>query len=381
MDANRSLKSTRALRARRLVRGACIVLVAIATLWLMRESIRHPAWPAAGDARIPLAVLGDSDSHAYHDTVLLAAPHLRGGPFRRTTYQWTEVIAALRGQEIDLGRWGTWGFQIKVAAVLAALGFEGRTPRKQDHRFNFAISGAECEDLLEGPYRQTEQLLRVMRKDPQRWSRGVVVIRIGVNTIGKISDLDAFAQGGLDARASARIKKCVEDIRRAVSMIRAEHPNTIAVVVGMSDESDGAEGLIRWHDPLSRANIAAVMDAHEEQLRAIVAADPRGAYFSDRVWYSQLWMGLDAPKAGALRSVNLGGPESVIDGVGDHPRYMTLADGHAGTVQNGLWARSLVGLLRSRFGLDVRPIALNEIATLADPEGAFGIASPSLPPN
>lgn len=355
--------------------GLGAALVATLIVVAVRESFPRLALATASDTRIPLAVLGDSDSHAYHDSILLPKPHLRGGPFRSTTYQWTEVIAALRGQDIDLGPWGIWGTRAKIAAVLTAFGLEGRAPRKQDHRFNFAISGAECADLVEGPYRQTERLLRLMRNDPQRWSRGVVVVRIGVNTIGKTADVEGFARDGLDARASARIEKCAADVRRAFAMIRAEHPGTIVVIVGISDESDSAEGLARWPDPSSRASIAAVMDAYEERLRAIVAADPRGAYFSDRHWFRQLWLERGSSGVWRSRPVNVGGPESVVNGVGDHPRFATLADHHAGTVQNGLWVRELLELLRTRFGLQVRTIAPNEVAILADPVGEYGIAA------
>jgi hypothetical protein len=74
---------------------------------------RPPAAVAAGSAvpsgSIRFAVLGDSDSQSFHDSLTLADPSLRGGPYRATTWQWTEVLARLRGDQIDSGEWGAWG--------------------------------------------------------------------------------------------------------------------------------------------------------------------------------------------------------------------------------------------------------------------------------
>ena len=41
--------------------------------------------------------------------LMLGDPALRGGPRRATTWQWTEVLARLRGDQIDARRMGTLG--------------------------------------------------------------------------------------------------------------------------------------------------------------------------------------------------------------------------------------------------------------------------------
>src|SRR5688572_17443685 len=96
---------------------------------------------------VALAVLGDSDSHSYHDRVLITEQFRRGGELRATTWQWTEALGQLRGRFIDQGPWNTWGTYNKVADVMTALRLPGRAPRKEDFRYNFAISGAECHEL------------------------------------------------------------------------------------------------------------------------------------------------------------------------------------------------------------------------------------------
>lgn len=114
---------------------------------------------------IPLAVLGDSDSHSYHDTISFKNPLERGGKFRSITFQWTEVLARLRNNQIDQGYWGVWGSRRGlIAEFRSALGLEGRAPKKLDFRYNFAVSGAGCADLVEGYSRQTQRLLYLMKK-------------------------------------------------------------------------------------------------------------------------------------------------------------------------------------------------------------------------
>lgn len=53
---------------------------------------------------IALAVLGDSSSHSYQDSKSFPLGSTsRGGAFRARTFQWTEVLARLRGNELNPG--------------------------------------------------------------------------------------------------------------------------------------------------------------------------------------------------------------------------------------------------------------------------------------
>ena len=89
---------------------------------------------------VPIAVLGDSISHSYQDGIGFppGSPD-RGGARRAQTFQWTEVLARLRGAELDLGPWVTWGRPGTVAWARELIGLPaGRAPKKQDYLYNFA---------------------------------------------------------------------------------------------------------------------------------------------------------------------------------------------------------------------------------------------------
>jgi hypothetical protein len=324
--------------------------------------------------RIPVAVLGDSDSHSYHDELHFRDTTLRGGAYRATTFQWTEVWARLRPTEVDLGAWGRWGNRGTVAALRRAVGLEGRAPPKQDFQYDFAFSGARCNHLVETMAAQTVPLVRLMDRDAERWSRGVVVIRIGINSVGGLADLDEYATTGPSPAVRARLRDCTRHIERAVARIRAGHPTTRVVLVGIFDDSNWAKLLDRWHDPAALANIATVLDVFDDHLRELAAGDPWCAFLDERAWFRRHWGGRAGDGRPAYRSVNVGGAVPVSNTAGDHPRNLAVADGHAGTVANGLWLQELISLIETRWRLGFTPIRLDEIARLADPTGDLGIS-------
>jgi hypothetical protein len=351
--------------------AAAVLVVVLLGMNARRSAGEHP--DSADDPRIPLAVLGDSDSHSYHDDILLSDPRLRGGEFRATTFQWTEVLGRLRAREIDLGEWDSWGMSRTLATLLEQVGIAARAPRKRDYRYNFALSGAVCEDLLEGSERQVERLLHLMEAAPARWERGVVVIRIGINSIGNKGDLDRYAQNGLDAENRGRIEACAGAIRQSMAMIRERFSHTVIILVGMSDDTNLPDNFADWQDATSIRNIEHVLAWYEDSLQALCAADPRAAFTSDRLWFKSVWGARREDGGSGYREVSFGGRAAVTNTVGDHPRNVTLADGHAGTISNALWTTGLVELLDRQFGFAITPISRDEIAELADPEGVYGI--------
>jgi hypothetical protein len=289
---------------------------------------------------VPLAVLGDSDSHAYQDTILIASNSgKRGGKFRANTLQWTEVLDKLRSHQINQGAWGVWGAPIKIAETLDWLGLGGRAPRKLDFRYNFAVSGAECADLMTGYYRQASRLLVEMNRAPEQWRRGVVMIQIGVNTIGQNESLDRYAKSGVTPQIRAEILACVDAHQQAISLIAATHPHTRFMVAGIFDNANIASNFERWTTPAELAN----------------------------------WGSRDASGRPAYKSVNLGGATSITNTRGDDPRNAVLADDHGGVVYNALWARYSIEVMNSACNLSVTPITFAEIAALADPSGSIGL--------
>lgn len=344
-----------------------LLMSALAYFWLI------PSAPVASGG-IPFAVIGDSDSHAYQDTILIPVESgRRGGKLRPYTFQWTEIMAKLRADEIDQGAWGVWGTPIKIAETLDWLGIGGRAPRKRDFRYNFAVSGAECSELLTGYYRQAPRLLTEMNRAPEMWKRGVVFIQIGVNTLGQNRSLERYAKNGLTAEAKAEIHECVDLHRRAIKLIADSHPDTRFVIASLFDNSDLSENLERWNTPGEIANISAAIDEFDSGLKQLVAGHSNMAFIDARTWFRSHWGGRDANGKLVYKSVNLGGKTSVTNSIGDEPVHAVLKDGHGSVVYNALWTGKCIETLNAAFGTQIRPITREEIAQLADPAGTYGL--------
>lgn len=324
---------------------------------------------------LSLAVLGDSDSHAYQDRVSFPpGSSERGGAMRQYTLQWTEILDRVRGSSIDQGVWGEWGTRGVIARAQRAVGLlSGRIPRKEDFRYNFAISGAVCGGLMSGVRAQAPFLVRLMDLEPERWKQGVVLIRLGGNPLARAATLDKFARDPMDPASQATLDMCVEDIRQATQLVLARHPQTRIVLVGIFDNSHWARYHDRWHSPEQLRHIATALDRYDDALQAMARSDPRIAFFDDRAWFDQRW-GRRDPVTGrpAYREVQIGKGLRVTNTLGDELNHSCIADGHAGTVWNALWAQSLVGLLNDRFALGIAPIGDAELHAVIDPDGRFG---------
>ena len=337
---------------------ALIGAVALCVCFYRAKAI--PA-PAASDGSVSLAVLGDSDSHAYHDSVFFPAGSVkRGGDHRSTTWQWTELLQRLRGRQLDQGEWGFHGTRGLVARANRWLGREGRSPPKQDYRFNFALSGADCSDLLEGYSQQARALLSLMDQEPARWRNGVVLIRIGINSFGDARDLEQLAHDPRAAGVQEKIAGCVRAIRDSVALLRGHHPKIRIVLVGIFNNADWPNYLDRWHDPVQLANIDEGLDAFDRALAGMAQADPGIAFFDDRAWFAARWGSRDGQGLPAYRDLVLGNLR-VRNTAGDGPEHAVLADGHAGSAWNAEWARALVELMNARFQLAVTPIDRAEV--------------------
>jgi hypothetical protein len=179
-----------------------------------------PLRPVALANRVPIAVLGDSDSHAYQDWITFPDDGAeRGGLQRATTLQWTEILARLRANEIDPDSWGEWGLRGRWATPLGWLGVDRRSPRKQDHEFNDAWSGARCADLVDGPGRQAPRLAARVAVQPEAWRTGVVV------------------RMGSDANRR-RVDACLASIDLALRQLADVQPELRIPLVGVLDNVD-----------------------------------------------------------------------------------------------------------------------------------------------
>ena len=348
--------------------GTLLLVVAIFILF-------RPDWENSGSdgrrkGQIPIAVLGDSDSHSYRDQYL--DTH-RGGDFHEVTYQWTEILALLRAKEVDLGQFGYWGTRGTIYKIRSALGLEARTPRKQDFEYNFARSAAECIELSPERYQQQSfQLVRLMNRNPEFWRNGLVIIRIGINDFGQWSSLRTYERGDANGDIQQPVVGCVNHIHNAVKLIREHHSSVKIVLVGIVDNSNWP--LAEETDDPGHQNINKVLDTFDQGLADIALTDPSILFVEDRDWFARLLGKWSPTEFLGSRHYSLGGAVTIGNTRGDHPRNIMLADKHAGTVANALWANNVFAQISEYFGLGFTPLLNSEIADLVDPDGKLDIA-------
>jgi lysophospholipase L1-like esterase len=347
------------------VLGAMAVVLTL-TIWSdgMGSAPKNPNPPSTS---IPIAVLGDSNSQSYQDyNWFPATSNERGGPRRARTFQWTEVLARMRGQELDLGPWVRWGRPGVVARAREWLGLSaGRAPRKEDYLYNFANSGAACKNLMGGRFRQGPRLVELMNEDPERWARGVVVIRIGANDWG--GELDMQASDPSAPEVLATLSYCTGAIRKAVELIHASHPSTRILLVGIANEADDPGNFDRWRSAKDTANIRTALLKFNSAIRELATGNPRLSFFDDFAWFESRWGSRDASGVPAYKPFAVGPKLRITNTAGDEPNNLLLGDHHLGVVANALWAQALVAYLKDVFGLPLTPISDEELFRFLDP--------------
>ena len=348
---------------------AVVGLAAILMLIMWSDGMASDAAElrSSSTTAIPLAVLGDSNSQSYQDYVWFPASSTeRGGKLRSSTFQWTEVLARLRGQELDLGPWVRWGRPGVVALAREWMGLRGgRAPEKEDYLYNFANSGAGCKNLMGGRFRQAPRLVALMDEDPKRWERGIVVIRIGLNNWGGLLDLQARDPGAPELRAA--IDYCTGEIGKAIAAIQARHPSTRIMLVGVGNEADDPDNFDRYLSASDTLNIARALDGFNDALRRLITGNPRAAFFDDAAWFKSRWGARAADGKPDYKTVTVGSMLRVTNTAGDEPRNVLLGDHHGGLAVNTLWAQSLVDRLREAFNLPLTPIGEEEIDRVLAP--------------
>ena len=351
------------------VAGAAFAKLAVPDLF-NRQAAAVSSASAGTSGRIRFAVIGDSDSQSYHDSLMLGDRGERGGPWRATTWQWTEVLARLRGDQIDLGEWGAWGTGKYRAALNEAFGLPARTPPKDDYRYDFAVSGATCNQLMGHAQRQAIRLVNLMNTEPQAWRGGIVLIRIGVNDIGAHDVLDALSRDRSASRPAALIDGCLDAIGQAVTLIRTQHPDTDIVLVGVLSNADWSVEFGNWQSAREIANIDAGMDRFDNGLRKLAAADRHVDFLDDRAWFRSLWGARDDHGRPIYKKVHLLPGWTITNTSGDDPHNAVVSDGHAGVVWNTLWTQHLVASLNAAFGLHLKPITDAEVTGFLQPSFA-----------
>lgn len=320
---------------------------------------------SSAEGRVPFGMLGDSDTAAYQDRVTFAEGGQRpGGAFHMITFQWPEVLARIRGAQVDLGRWAVWGVPrwLSMARIRDGLKMPWRGPRKETYQHNLAWPG-QSSSLTQGAWRQAQRLVDVMDEQSSRWRDGVVVIRTGINTLGTKATLDALAADPDDPGVGAEIAAAVAHVREAVRLIHASHPATRVVLVGVLNNADWPPYFCHWQSGEEQGNLQAGLDRYDSALRLLAESDPRLAFFDDRAWFAGHWGGRN-PESGMpdYRSVRVGEHLVVSNSMGDSLEHAVLANGHAGLVWNVLWVQHLINLVTAQFGTDVDAISEAEVA-------------------
>lgn len=366
--------------SRALILGVLLLLILGGTLAALLANGRVGAEerePSGGRAAVPVGILGDSDSQSYQGRIPVgpAGPPV-GGRYHASTFQWPEVLARMRGDQLSLGPWGTWGVPRwqSLARLRDGLGLRWRAPRKEDYRHNLAWASG-CETLLDGPWRQAPRLLDIMDEDPAWWAHGVIVIRTGVNNFGKES-LDLLADDAQSPVVQQQIDACLDTIARTVTLIQGRHPGTRFVLVGIFNNVHWSGYLDKFRSARAVRNIDQGLDRFDLGLRKMAQQDPRLAFFDDRAWFDRRWGGRDEAGRPAYRTVDFAPGLQVTNTDGDAPQNAVLANGHAGLVWNVLWVQALVDLLRQSFGLALPAIGDDEARAFV----AHGLnAAPPLP--
>ena len=321
----------------------------------------------------PMAVMGDSDSHSYQDgRAFPPGGPARGGEFHARTFGWLESLARLRGSEVDPGPWLTWGSVGRISSVRRILGLPvGRVPAKEDYLYNFAYSGAACNDLMTGPFRQAPWLAALMDKEPERWRNGLVVIRMGLNDWQPM--LPLHAQDPTSPETDKTIARCRDRIAEAIALLRQHQPGLKFLVVGICNEIDDPGQFENFVSAAESRNVRIALDRFNGALRDLAERTSGTAFFDQDAWFQRLWGSRDADgRPNSYKTVTVGGSFQVTNTLGDEPHNALLADHHAGVVWQALWAQSLVQRLREAFGLPLTPIGDEELWRYLQPLVAPG---------
>lgn len=332
----------------------------IAFLYLTNNFIGMPDDHRNIDSRVPIAVLGDSDSHSYRDKYV--GP-LRGGKYHDYTFNWIELWAKLSGDEISPGRWIVTGSPYRGERVKNALGIKNRSPQKLDYEFNYALSGLRCNSLLGSwPY-QGEQLINELRSNPEFWAKGLVIIRIGINDFGNRDEILRWAKIGLNDKSSEIISNCVDSITKISDSISSQSPNTKIAILGMTRGYNFADECCQNLEKPEIENIEQVLSLFDNNLKKYASNLSNIAFIDDHFWFNNIF---GSQELGNLKpKIDYVGSTELINSSGDHPKNMLLADHHTGTLYNGLWLIQLISELNRQLGTKFSLPRLTDVIKIA----------------
>lgn len=323
-----------------------LLLVLVSTLYINAAFIGSADTNRQKSSLIPVAVLGDSDSHSYRDSYDNLS---RGGNYQTRTFNWLELWARLSADEIYPGATGVWGSHYRIARIKNLFMLKSRSPKKLDYEYNYAVSGLGCQSLLDDwPY-QGKWLLNELKSNPEYWRNGLVIIKIGINNIGKNTDLLNWKNTGLDAEAASAVTGCVDAITKMSDRIIAQQPGIKVAISGITRNYNFID---EWHTPLNPEdiqNIESVLSEFDSRLQRYASGSTMIAYIDDHYWFNQTF---GSKESGDLKSkIHFTEGIDLINASGDEPINMLLQDHHTGTLYNALWITHLITEINQQLGL------------------------------
>lgn len=347
-----------------------IALLPIVALVLEPE-IRHAGNSDRRSSGLVVAVLGDSDSHAYRDFVNGIR---RGGAYHDGSFQWTEIWARVHPEQVDLGRWGVWGTRRSVAAIRDVLGLEARPFRKEDFEFNYARSGARCDSLYRDYPRQAVALIDKMRRSPDRFESSLVVIRIGINDFGQSRHLLRWAKNPGSGEGARRVDWCLHEMDRAIREILELPSMSRIVLVGTSHDYNESDFPANDLSETEILKMRSVLERFERGLQDLADRSPR-VIFIDAVGHFRARWGMRFEEGLRETPCALEG-RCLSNTRGDEPFHLTLLDGHAGSLHNALWLNHAIERINSGFDLELKPLPMEAVVALADARDRFQLQIP-----
>jgi hypothetical protein len=262
--------------------------------------------------------MGDSASDSYR------ANDNRGGAYRPVTFNWLELL--VRTGRVDAGPWGSF-----------------TEPRRIDYARNWARSGATVTTLL-SRYQHTGLAAQVAPEGVE-----FAVLWIGANDFHPNSGYRDVYTGTVSGAALQRkIDRMIAYTRTAAETVR--NAGTNILILPVADYGYQPAMILRYPDPVKRARVSNAIAAVNAGVQQHFAGQPSVVVVS------------------MAESLSIYAQPLVVDGVtmncaaqGDHPSYCVLADGHAGTVLNGLLANLIIGKVNAAFGLGIMPLTQLEI--------------------
>ena len=312
------------------------------------------------DKRLTVAVLGDSDSHSYRDTY---DNKLRGGIYNKNTYNWFELWNLLSKKEINSGEWGAWGNHYRITKIKHRLGIKSRSPRKLDYKYNYSLSGLKCDSLFDTwPY-QGQWLLEEIRSNPVRWSKGLVIIRIGINDIGNKNEVTKWAKTGLDEIAQNKVTECVNAITTSAQKLKNESRTIKIALIGVTRSYNFSGYCCQNLTREEINNIENVLQEFDKKLIKFSGLSENISYIDDHYWFNNLFGSQE--NQNLLEKINYDGTIDLYNKSGDFPNNILLSDDHTGTLYNGLWVNHLISVLNKDFQLNLSSLALEDVIAIS----------------